>query len=145
MKTQTPMPDNRTGAAAIANGSCPPMNEDQIAKAPTAPQPGDPASRSAIAQAFLDEDFQECSSFDLADIVLKHWDVRWKANAPGHDDLMVTPESIDPWLKDNPLPPQSERNCQKCGVPTHGEEAWVDGQIWCHPCADASTERGAES
>jgi len=26
--------------------------------------------------------------------------------------------------------------CQKCRTPTNGEEAWVDGQIWCHPCAD---------
>jgi hypothetical protein len=33
------------------------------------------------------------------------------ADAPGHDDLMVTPESIDAWLKDNPLPEQ----CPKCG------------------------------
>lgn len=29
------------------------------------------------------------------------------------------------------------RKCQKCGSPTRGEEAWVDGQIWCHPCADS--------
>ena len=29
-----------------------------------------------------------------------------------------------------------ERRCQKCGRETKGEEAWVDGQIWCHPCAD---------
>lgn len=26
--------------------------------------------------------------------------------------------------------------CQKCGNFTHGEMALVDGQIWCHPCAD---------
>jgi len=32
---------------------------------------------------------------------------------------------------------QTERRCQKCGCVTGGEEAWVDGQIWCHPCADA--------
>jgi hypothetical protein len=29
-----------------------------------------------------------------------------------------------------------ERFCQKCGRPTHSEEVWMDGQIWCHPCAD---------
>jgi hypothetical protein len=30
-----------------------------------------------------------------------------------------------------------ERKCQKCGALTGGEEAWVNEQIWCHPCADA--------
>lgn len=46
----------------------------------TAPQPGDPASRGAIAQTLMDEDY-DCAtnSLDLADIMLKHWDVRWKA------------------------------------------------------------------
>lgn len=29
-----------------------------------------------------------------------------------------------------------ERACQKCGRPTKSEEAWINGQIWCHPCAD---------
>lgn len=29
-----------------------------------------------------------------------------------------------------------QRRCQKCGRLTHHEEAWADGQIWCHPCAD---------
>ncbi len=28
------------------------------------------------------------------------------------------------------------RMCQKCGALTKGEEALVDGQTWCHPCAD---------
>ena len=28
--------------------------------------------------------------------------------------------------------------CQKCGAPTNGEEALVDGQIWCHSCADST-------
>lgn len=31
------------------------------------------------------------------------------------------------------------RLCQKCGTATKGEEAWVDGQIWCHPCADEAS------
>jgi hypothetical protein len=26
--------------------------------------------------------------------------------------------------------------CAKCGCETKGEAALVDGQIWCHPCAD---------
>jgi hypothetical protein len=30
------------------------------------------------------------------------------------------------------------RVCQKCGTPTNGEEALVEGKIWCHPCADAA-------
>jgi hypothetical protein len=34
--------------------------------------------------------------------------------------------------------PQTEGKCQKCGALTGGEEAWVDGQIWCHPCADVA-------
>lgn len=29
-----------------------------------------------------------------------------------------------------------KQQCQNCGSATNGEEAWVDGQIWCHPCAD---------
>jgi hypothetical protein len=33
-----------------------------------------------------------------------------------------------------------ERKCQKCGAATGGEEAWIEGQIWCHPCADAVAE-----
>ncbi|MCK1445393.1 hypothetical protein IVB43_23700 [Bradyrhizobium sp. 48] len=33
-------------------------------------------------------------------------------------------------------PVETERRCQKCGQTTKGEEAYVDGQIWCHPCAD---------
>lgn len=32
------------------------------------------------------------------------------------------------------------RKCQKCGEPTKSEEALVDGQIWCHPCADESSQ-----
>lgn len=32
----------------------------------------------------------------------------------------------------------TERRCQKCGTETKGEEAWVNDQIWCHPCADAA-------
>lgn len=32
--------------------------------------------------------------------------------------------------------PPEERRCQKCDCATKGEEALVDGQIWCHSCAD---------
>lgn len=28
-------------------------------------------------------------------------------------------------------------SCQRCFAPMNGEEALVDGQYWCHPCADA--------
>jgi len=41
----------------------------------------------------------------------------------------------------NPIPfcqACEERRCQKCNALTGGEEAYVDGQIWCHPCADAA-------
>jgi len=34
-------------------------------------------------------------------------------------------------------PVETERRCQKCWCATNGEEAIVDGQVWCHPCADA--------
>ena len=34
--------------------------------------------------------------------------------------------------------PSTERRCQKCGAETRGEEAFVNGQVWCHPCADAA-------
>ena len=29
-----------------------------------------------------------------------------------------------------------DHHCQKCGCETKGEEAWINEQIWCHPCAD---------
>ena len=32
--------------------------------------------------------------------------------------------------------------CQKCGALTHSEEAYVNGEIWCHPCADALAKPG---
>lgn len=32
-----------------------------------------------------------------------------------------------------------ERRCHKCGCQTKGEEAWTDGQIWCHSCADEAS------
>lgn len=34
------------------------------------------------------------------------------------------------------LSDDEERRCQKCHSPTNGEEAYVNGQIWCHSCAD---------
>jgi hypothetical protein len=43
------------------------------------------------------------------------------------------------WIKCWPAASSAERRCQKCGCATGGEEAWVDGQIWCHPCADAAS------
>ena len=35
------------------------------------------------------------------------------------------------------------RRCQKCGSFTHGEEADVGGEYWCHPCADALLEHSS--
>jgi hypothetical protein len=32
--------------------------------------------------------------------------------------------------------PSTDSLCAKCGCETKGEAALVDGQIWCHPCAD---------
>lgn len=40
--------------------------------------------------------------------------------------------------------PPEERQCQKCGCATEGEEAWVDGKIWCHPCADETSHNHGE-
>lgn len=34
--------------------------------------------------------------------------------------------------------PSTER-CAKCGCETKREEALVNGEIWCHPCADGAT------
>lgn len=36
--------------------------------------------------------------------------------------------------------------CGKCGCETKGESALVNGEVWCHPCADSvpSTDRGGE-
>lgn len=50
---------------------------------PPAPKKGDPASLSAIAQMFLDSNYEALDSMELADIVLRNWDVRWKENADG--------------------------------------------------------------
>jgi hypothetical protein len=46
-----------------------------------APALADPAGREAIAQTFLDEDYQDkqLDSFDMADIMLRHFDVRCKS------------------------------------------------------------------
>jgi hypothetical protein len=46
-----------------------------------APFPGDPASAAAIAQTLRDEDYDQCDSNELANIMLAHWDVRWKRAA----------------------------------------------------------------
>lgn len=32
----------------------------------------------------------------------------------------------------------TDRPCAKCGCETKGEAALVDGEIWCHPCADGA-------
>ena len=34
-----------------------------------------------------------------------------------------------------------ERRCAKCGCLTNGEEALVNGKIWCHSCADRVAEQ----
>lgn len=44
---------------------------------------GDVATANVLAQTLLDEDYQDCDSHELAAIVLKHWDVRWKSAKPG--------------------------------------------------------------
>ena len=46
-------------------------------------------------------------------------------------------ETVDALRANGHAPRATERRCQKCGTPTQGEKAWIDGQIWCHPCADA--------
>jgi hypothetical protein len=33
-------------------------------------------------------------------------------------------------------PPSTDQLCAKCGCETKGEAALVDGEVWCHPCAD---------
>jgi Zn finger protein HypA/HybF involved in hydrogenase expression len=35
----------------------------------------------------------------------------------------------------------TERHCHNCGQPLNDEEAWVDGEIWCHPCADKRNQQ----
>jgi len=34
----------------------------------------------------------------------------------------------------------TDHRCHRCGCETKGEMAWVDGQIWCHPCADLTND-----
>lgn len=36
--------------------------------------------------------------------------------------------------------PEVEQRCAKCGRETKGEAALVDGEIWCHPCADQAAD-----
>lgn len=57
-----------------------------------APQPGDPASQGAVAQVLLDMDYQLCDSMQLAEIMLKYWDVRWKAPALSSTERSSTGE-----------------------------------------------------
>jgi hypothetical protein len=61
--------------------------------------------------------------------------------APGHTDLMVTPESIDAWLVENP-PPEDEviglTDAKTCV--NHPDELSVtnlDGDELCQACADS--------
>ena len=63
--------------------------------ADSAPAPGDLASRGAVAQSLFDEDYQNTNSFELADIMLKHWDVRWKAGASAGDAQTAVTEAYD--------------------------------------------------
>jgi hypothetical protein len=35
--------------------------------------------------------------------------------------------------------PSTDQPCAKCGSETNGEAALVDGQVWCHPCADSAS------
>lgn len=51
------------------------------------------------------------------------------------------PEFLDMprWVRDLV---EKALSCQKCSMPMNGEEAYVDGQYWCHSCADG---RGAQS
>lgn len=36
------------------------------------------------------------------------------------------------------------RRCQMCNSPTKGEEAYINGEYWCHPCADAAPAPSTE-
>lgn len=66
--------------------------------------------------------------------VFANWIDTWISNparAYSHDAL----EGLFGMTRDR-LAELQERTCQKCGRPTRSEEALVDGQIWCHPCAD---------
>lgn len=49
-------------------------------------------------------------------------------------------ECDDPTARDAAQP--STDRCAKCGCETKGEMAFIDGEIWCHPCADAADEVG---
>ena len=51
-----------------------------------------------------------------------------------HDNELRTMGNLADLIRDNHTE-QAER-CQKCGESTGREEAYVNGQIWCHPCAD---------
>jgi hypothetical protein len=62
--------------------------------------------------------------------------------------LGIKPEDQDVVLEDSDwklilaglnfiaCPREPYRNCQRCGSPTYGEEAQIEDQYWCHPCAD---------
>lgn len=41
-------------------------------------------------------------------------------------------------LGPSPSVPSTDRLCAKCRCTTKGEEALVEGEIWCHPCADSA-------
>lgn len=60
-----------------------------------APEPGDLANRGAIAQTFLDEDYEKCDSGQLADIMLANWDVRWKVDAPQQAAVPAVREALN--------------------------------------------------
>ena len=78
------------------------------------------------------------------------WEACWINHWSGDPIVRTWKGDSEPvsWM---PLPappthnsPPEERQCQKCGCATEGEEAWVDGKIWCHPCADETSHNHGE-
>lgn len=60
----------------------------------------------------------------------------WELGAEAKDGFRDIAGSLIASQPSPAAPVETERHCQKCGETTKGEEALVDGQIWCHPCAD---------
>lgn len=85
--------------------------------------------------------------YDLAARFLSDWPEKNteenRAKLAAHIQYEIESE-IEFILK--PLTGMATTLCQKCGCSTKGEEAWVNDQIWCHPCADEapSNSSGAE-
>lgn len=109
------------------------------------------AAMRAVAQEATDTEYQRelfaaITKIDLATAVshIRNWTCYIDDyHRQKYADLIEAQAKLIAHLVNTRAPslPEGERRCQKCGSPTKGEEAYIGGEYWCHPCADAEGSR----